>query len=202
MRTLLIMAAVASFSVSYAAPVPDGDVVLSIDAEGDPVAAPWTLSAGGQDASLPAGLSIGGRAVFDVSVYPQGILAFNAVGFDADAPRPLADLRTGPVIAPFWATLAPGVCGDAPAGTLERASGPDHLAIIWRDIPTADCDEHAQRATFSVTLSWDEQAVIHQLEFRYETLPTETLVAEPRAGFYLDGDEEIRTSFEAHARSG
>lgn len=196
MRTLLIVAAFVSFTASYAAPVPEGDVVLSIDDDGDPIGAPWRLSTDGADAPLPRGLSIAGRAILNISVHPQGVLVFNAVGFDADAPRPLGPQMMRSGIAPFWATLAPAVCGNAPAGTVERASGPSGLTIIWRDIPTADCGDDTQRATFSATLSWDEQAVIRQLEFRYEALPTETLVVEPRAGFYLDGDEETRASFE------
>ncbi len=196
MRTLLIMAAITSFSTSYAARVPDGDVVLSINDEGEPVGSPWTLSAGGADAPLPAGLSIGGRAVFDVSVYPQGILVFNAVGFDADAPRPLADLLMGSVVAPFWATLAPAVCGEVPAGTVERASGPDRLTIIWRAISLAGCRDDEQLSTFSATLAWDDEAVVRSIEFRYETLPAETLELEPRAGFRFDVADGASTVFE------
>lgn len=196
MRTLLIMAAVASFSASYAAPVPDGDVVLSIDDDGDPVGSPWRLSTDGADAPLPRGLSIAGQAVINIAVHPQGILVFNAVGFDADAPRPLVELPTESVISPFWTTLAPGVCDGVPAGTVERAGGPSSLTIIWRDMPTADCLDDEQLATFSATLSWDEEEVIRGLEFRYESLPTETLVVEPRAGIRLQDGADSSSVFE------
>ncbi len=195
MRTLLAMTILLSHTPLYAAPVPEGGVPLSIDADGEFTRSPWILNVEDDDV-LPGNLSLGGQPIVHLEVHATGMMVINGDGFDAAEPRPLDEVLMASVVAPFWATLDIDACQGRPAGVVRRLDGEDSLTLVWRDIPLVDCGDLNQTATFSVTLGWNAEAVVQRLEFRYETLPVETLTVEPRVGFRLQERGDVLASFE------
>ncbi len=184
----LLFALLFASSVAHAAEVPRDGAPLGGDG-------PWTVAVE-LDGHLPDAISIAGRPVLDLTLYRGGLITLGGA-VDVAAPRPLAELAMGSVIAPLWAPLEAGACPDgAVRGEVRRTDTPGGVRFAWIDVPPAGCPPGAEGATFSAELVLDGAGAVREIELRYEALPVETPDVEPRAGLAVRAVRGAGTTLE------
>ncbi len=185
----LLFTLLLSISIAHAAEVPRDGVPLGGDGP------PWTVAVE-LDEHLPDAISIAGRPVLDLTLHGGGLITLGGA-VDVAAPRPLAELAMGSVIAPLWAPLEAGACPDGIVrGEVRRTDTPSGVRFAWIDIPPAGCPPGAEAATFSAELTLDDAGAVREIELRYEALPVETPDVEPRAGLTVRAGRGAATTLE------